>query len=88
MGDSGRIEYDILRASIGSSVEYQGIRCKLIEVLEEDGQIVLEACHRYTDLQAGQGGESLRHVPKVFTISVLDGSGQSHPVIQALKIKK
>lgn len=59
-----------LRDLIGQFVEYQGIRCEVIEVLEDGPAIVLQDCNNHNTIQADQHGEAHRRVPKTRTVQV------------------
>ncbi len=71
-----RIEIDMeqLRGLIGRSVDYYGTRCTVIEVLEDNPALVLEACHKHTTIQPDQHGEAHRRVPTTITVPVLNQS--------------
>ena len=68
-----------IRGLIGASVIHEGVRCRLLEILEEERSIVLEACHRVSELQSGQGGGAVRRVPKRHVVRIFspDGTGYS-----------
>ena len=72
-----QIDVDItqLRRLIGQSVRYQGVKCTVIEVLEDDPALVLEACHQQTTIQPDQHGEAHRRVPTTITVPVLNKTG-------------
>ncbi len=74
-----RLEFSRLRGLIGASVVHNGIRCRLVEVLEDERSVVLEACHRVSELQSGQGGGAVRRVPKRHVVRIFspDGPGFS-----------
>jgi len=63
------IDLDRLRAMIGREVEYQGMACEVIEVLEDGPSIVLRM-RGHQDLQMDQYEETARRVPGVLTIPV------------------
>ena len=67
-----QIDIEQLRSLIGRSVDYYGIRCTIIEVIEDDLALVLEACHKYTTIQPDQHGEAHRRVPTTITVPVLN----------------
>ncbi len=69
-----QIEVDIehLRGLLGHSVRYQGVKCTIIEVLENDPSLVLEACHSQTIIQPDQHGEAHRRVPCTITVPILN----------------
>lgn len=62
-----------LRGLIGLHVHYNGARCQIIEVLEDEPALILQDCERHTIIQPDQLGEAHRRVPSTFTIPVLSG---------------
>ncbi len=62
-----------LRGLIGLHVNYNGARCQIIEVLEDEPALILQDCERHTMIQPDQLGEAHRRVPSTFTIPVLSG---------------
>lgn len=72
-----QIDVDLkqLRRLIGQSVRYQGVKCTVIEVLEDNPALVLEACHQHTTIQPDQHGEAHRRVPTTITVPVLNRAG-------------
>lgn len=75
-----------LRKLIGLEVEHQGICCRIVEVLEREPALVLEACGQREAIQDNQYGDPHRRVAEVFTISLFDEQreGECHPDIVAL----
>lgn len=67
-----QIDIEQLRGLIGRSVEYYGTRCTIIEVIEDDPALVLEACHKHMTIQPDQHGEAHRRVPTTITVPVLN----------------
>lgn len=59
-----------LRGMIGLQVIYQGRRCQVIEVLEQNTELVLQIEEHHT-IQADQYGDARRLAPKTVTIPVL-----------------
>ena len=59
-----------LRGMIGQQVLYQGQRCLVVEVLEQDTQLVLQFEEQQT-IQPDQYGDARRLVPDTVTIPVL-----------------
>jgi|GEM_PF-6718564 len=70
------VDFERLRKQVGSRVIYKRVKCKVVEVLEDDATVVLEACHKFSELQSGQTGDSMRHVPKIITIPIYIGSAR------------
>jgi hypothetical protein len=67
-----------LRQLIGSAVSYRGKTCVVVEVLEEDATLVLQATGLRDSLQADQYGEAGRHVAEVFVLPLLEEDGSFH----------
>jgi hypothetical protein len=67
-----------LRQLIGSAVNYRGKNCVVVEVLEEDATLVLQATGLRDSLQADQYGEAGRHVAEVFILPLLEDDGTYH----------
>ena len=59
-----------LRGMIGVEVLHNGVRCQIIEVLEDGPSIVLQSQHNAA-IQANQHGDAHRRTPQTFTIPVL-----------------
>ncbi len=72
---------DRLRPLIGASVNYRGISCVVLEVLEEDASLVLQAVGVRDALQENQYGEAGRHVAETFLLPLFaeDDSDGFHP---------
>ncbi len=69
-----------LRRLIGQPVSHRGTACQVIEVLADGPALVLQDTGRNTDMQDNQFGEPGRHVPRIYTIPLLDNSGDAvHP---------
>jgi len=77
-----------LRKLIGLEVVFQGVCCRIIEVLEHEPALVLEACGPRDGIQDNQYGDPHRRVAKVFTIALFDEQheGESHADFQALEL--
>lgn len=73
MKTKARSILESLRPEIGASVQYEGKSYKMIELLEDDLAIVLEACHKNMEIQPDQMGEAHRRVPHTICIPVLIG---------------
>jgi hypothetical protein len=78
---------DQLHQLIGMQVLHQGVRCEIIEVLDDGPLLVLARCEERTVIQSDQYGDARRRVRETFTIPVLaaDGSGPA-PAFDALII--
>lgn len=69
-----------LRSLIGQPVSHRGAACHVIEVLADGPTLVLQDAGHHTEMQDNQYGEPGRHVPRIFTIPLLDDSGAAvHP---------
>jgi hypothetical protein len=66
------IQLDRLRQLIGRNLTYQGVACRVIEILPEGPQLVLQDCNHGKVIQTNQYGEANRRVPQVFTVSLLN----------------
>ena len=66
------VDFDQLHSLIGMRVFLDGVKCTIIEVLDDAPALVLEACHRNTTIQPDQLGEAHRRVPRTTTIPVLN----------------
>lgn len=76
-----------LRALLGTEVMHQGVRCRLLEVLDDGPLLILEDCEENTTIQENQYGGLWRRVPRVYTIPVMaSGTCQLHPQFVALDL--
>ena len=75
-----------LRTTIGSQVNYGGVRCSVVELLEEPLCLVLQALGPRIALQDSQFGAPQRRVTPAFTIPCLSTTddGGLHPELLAL----
>ncbi|HEB54779.1 MAG TPA: hypothetical protein ENI98_00460 [Gammaproteobacteria bacterium] len=75
-----------LRGMIGVEVEYQGVACKVIEVLEDRPAIVLQ-CIDASCIQPNQHGDPNRRVPQTYTVPVLsDNQKEWHTEFLSLNL--
>ncbi len=58
-----------LRRLLGIEVEYLGRRCRIVEVLEEGPQLVVQ-CLDQRAIQANQYGDASRRVPETHALPV------------------
>ena len=65
------ITLEQLRGMIGLKVQHQGLRCQVIEVLEDGPSLVIQNCEAVSTIQANQFGDANRRVPQTHTIPVL-----------------
>lgn len=63
---------DRLRDTIGAEVEYNGVRCTVIELLDNPLSLVLQATDSMDAIQDNQFGTPSRRVKKIFTLPCLD----------------
>jgi hypothetical protein len=74
------ITIDQLRSMIGLRLLYQGILCRVIEVLEDGPSLVLQSIDEEPSIQANQHGEANRRTPVSYTVPVLnDTQTELHP---------
>ncbi len=66
------ITLDQLRSLIGLHMLHQGLRCQVIEVLEDGPSIVLQGLDASPTIQPNQHGEATRRSPVTYTIPVLN----------------
>lgn len=66
------INVDKLRGLIGHEVEFAGIPCQIIEIIEDGPALILQHRHHLTTIQADQHGEAHRRVPTTITIQVYE----------------
>ena len=67
-----------LRSTIGAHVDYKGIRCTVVELLEEPLSLVIEAQEARTSIQDNQYGSPQRRVTEVFTIPCLNDTNEDY----------
>lgn len=77
-----------LRRLIGRRVVHQGTPCLVVELLEHEPALVLEASGPREGIQDNQYGNPHRRVPEVFTIPFFEepGSEALHPALLALDL--
>jgi hypothetical protein len=80
------IDLQSVRALIGRRVMHQGIPCTVVELLEHEPALVLEASGARGEIQDNQYGSPHRRVAEVFTIPFYEepGSERLHPELLAL----
>ncbi len=76
-----------LRSLLGVEVIHQGIRCQLLEILDDGPTLVLQDRATHTTIQDNQYGGPWRRVPTIYTIplTVQDGT-ELHPSFIALNL--
>ncbi|HEY0721689.1 MAG TPA: hypothetical protein VGE50_10615 [Gammaproteobacteria bacterium] len=76
-----------LRSQLGTEVIHQGVHCRLLEVLDDGPQLILQDSEDHTMIQENQYGGLWRRVPQVYTVPVFTaGSCELHPQFVALKL--
>lgn len=75
-----------LRRTVGATVVHNGVRCSVVELLEQPLGLVLEVTGAHTAIQDTQYGSPHRRVKQIFTLPCLDeADGESlHPELLAL----
>lgn len=75
-----------LRKLIGKEVVYQGACFQIIEILEHEPALVLQATGPREGIQDNQFGDPHRRVAEVYTIPLFDlqREGETHPDFLAL----
>lgn len=64
-----------LRSLVGRELRYQGMRCTLIEVLDEPPVVVLRPLGAEPVIQADNFGNPMRHAPQLFELPVFGPDG-------------
>ncbi len=77
-----------LRRTIGTTVVYNGVRCSVMELLEQPLGLVLQALDTRTAIQDTQFGSPHRRVTQVFTVPCLSEENREalHPELLALEL--
>lgn len=80
------ISIERLRDMIGVQVHHEGVRCEVVEILEDGPTLILTSIGEDT-IQSDQFGSPSRRVPQTYLVPVLaaDGSGV-HPAFLALDV--
>ncbi|MGM0594882.1 MAG: hypothetical protein ACQETD_10125 [Pseudomonadota bacterium] len=84
-----RFDLRDMRSLIGRPVVHQGVACVVVELLETEPALVLEASGPRQEIQDNQYGDPQRRVSEVFTIPFFEegGSGSPHPDLLALELE-
>jgi hypothetical protein len=69
------ITLDRLKSLVGSELRYQGLRCILVEVLDEPAVVVLRPIGAAPVIQADNFGKPMRHAPQLFELPVFAPDG-------------
>lgn len=70
---------DELRLLIGRHVQWHGVRCEVVEVLDDGPALVLRSEDADRQIHGDRHGEAVRRAPDTFEVPVLDGAGNAHP---------
>jgi hypothetical protein len=66
-----------LRSLIGAEVRYQGMRCTLVDVLDEPAMVVLRPIGADPVIQSDTFGQPMRHAPPLYELPVFGPDGVS-----------
>lgn len=61
-----------LRKLLGQRVQWDGVECEIVEILEDGPALILQECNAQHVIQADQHGDAHRHVPVMHTVAVLN----------------
>lgn len=64
-----------LRSLVGAELRYQGMRCVLVEVLDQPPVLVLRPIDAGPVIQADNFGKPMRHAPQLFELPVFGPDG-------------
>jgi hypothetical protein len=71
------ITLERLKSLVGAELRYQGMRCTLVEVLDEPPVVVLRPIGAAPVIQADNFGKPMRHAPQLFELPVFGTDGVS-----------
>lgn len=66
-----------LRALVGREVRYQGLRCTLVDILEDPAIAVLRPLGADPVIQADNYGQPMRHAPQIYELPVFAADGHT-----------
>jgi hypothetical protein len=70
---------------IGNSIIYDGMRCQLIEIIEDGPSLVFTCPEQAASIQANQHGDAGRRAPNNYTVPLLSEIQRDlHPAARAL----
>lgn len=64
-----------LRTLVGQELRYQGLRCTLVEIIDEPPVLVLRPMDAEPVIQADNFGKPLRHAPPFFELPMFSPDG-------------
>jgi hypothetical protein len=71
------ITLERLRSLVGTELRYQGMRCTLVDVIDEPPVVVLRPLGAAPVIQADNFGKPMRHAPQLFELPVFAPDGVS-----------
>lgn len=66
-----------LQSLVGAELRYQGMRCVLVDVLEQPPVLVLRPIGAAPVIQADNFGKPMRHAPQLFELPIFGPDGVS-----------
>lgn len=85
-----RLDPDKLKKLLGHTLHYQGVSCRVIEVLSEEPALVLQDAQDRKVIQTTQYGDANCWAPQIFTVTILnphrDGFNPELPELAALDL--
>ena len=70
---------------IGESIIFEGMRCQLIEILEDGPHLVFQCPDKQSIIQTNQHGDATRRSPTTYTVPLLSSvENDLHPVVKEL----
>jgi hypothetical protein len=66
-----------LKALVGAELRYQGLRCTLVELVDDPPVLVLRPIGAAPVIQADNFGKPMRHAPQLFELAVFAPDGLS-----------
>ncbi len=70
-----RVDADKLKKLLDQPLTYQGIPCRVIEILADEPALVLRDRQGHKVIQANQYGDAGDRSPRTFTVAVFDPRG-------------
>lgn len=67
-----RVDSDKLKKLLDQPLTYQGIPCRVIDILADEPALVLRDQQNHKVIQANQYGDAGDRSPRTFTVAVLD----------------
>lgn len=66
-----------LKSLVGAELRYQGMRCLLVDVLDQPPVVVLRPIGADPVIQADNFGKPMRHAPQLFELPIFGPDGAS-----------